>query len=485
MIITKSPELRQQIFNNIRNAVVKERTGIHLSDLLFCSRKAYFRKLGLSLQPSDELCLLWLTGYAFQAYLFPKDEETSILVGGITYNPNGETEVTIDGIVCTPDILSGIEVKSTRQSMRKFAPESMSHWTRQILGYCKALGKLEYDLVVMFVCGCLSPETLVLQYDLTWTPAGMLRVGDEIVGVDEYWTGRSRRKLRKAIVLQKQVIKLPCSKIVLSNGRVITSSNEHLWLEVLANSSGNVSPEWRTTSELRVGSRIRKLCDVWNYKYDFETGYLAGSLDSEGDIACKRRRTGGSTFRIGYSQKVGKTLIRVFDLLERLGISLEVRMSKDSKVCRIRTTDMQSTLKVLGSIRPERLLSKVKLEGMGLPMTRSTVEVIDIQPVGEQEVIGLDTSTKTLIAEGLVSHNSYAPPFPDVDCWHIIATEEEVENNWQRLLIKAVKLEMALNSGVPPEPDCMDWECSFCENIGMCQDFVGAQQAMRKKKLDK
>ena len=142
MEITKNPELRNRIYNNIRETVTTDRSGIHLSDLIYCSRKAYFRKLGLAPPPSDELCTLWMTGFAFQAYMFPKDKEIPVV---------------IDSINCTPDLPSGIEVKSTRASLRKFDLNNVTQYKRQILGYCKALGKLEYDLVVLFVCGDYAP----------------------------------------------------------------------------------------------------------------------------------------------------------------------------------------------------------------------------------------------------------------------------------------------------------------------------------------
>lgn len=142
MIITKNPDLQAKVYQNIRESMVKDRQGMHLSDLIYCNRKAYFKKKGLAPVPSDELCMLWMTGYAFQAYMFPSDKEVTTVV---------------DGVNCTPDIPSGIEVKSTRQSAGRFTVESMEHWKRQILGYCKSLGLLEYDLVVMFVCGNYKP----------------------------------------------------------------------------------------------------------------------------------------------------------------------------------------------------------------------------------------------------------------------------------------------------------------------------------------
>lgn len=141
-IFTPNPELRNQIFQNVRDQVLKPRDGIHLSDTCFCSRKAYFRKMDMAPSATDEQCLLWLTGFAFQAYMFPLELEEGLLV---------------DGINCTPDVRTGIEVKTTRQSSKKFVPEEMAHWHRQILGYAKALGKLEYDLVVMFITGNYAP----------------------------------------------------------------------------------------------------------------------------------------------------------------------------------------------------------------------------------------------------------------------------------------------------------------------------------------
>jgi hypothetical protein len=110
MIITEDVEMRMEVMDNIRTRVSSDRPDIHVSDVTLCLRKAYWRKLGLAARPSDELCLLWLTGYAFQTYMFPNDTE-------ITY--------VQDGLYCTPDIPDGKEVKSTRASMGKFDPYTM------------------------------------------------------------------------------------------------------------------------------------------------------------------------------------------------------------------------------------------------------------------------------------------------------------------------------------------------------------------------
>jgi hypothetical protein len=104
--------------------------------------KSYWRRLGQAPTPTDEQCILWMTGYAFQAFMFPLDEEVT---------------QELDGISCTPDISRGIEVKSTRRSSKYFDLQDQESWKIQILGYCKVLNKLEYDLAVLFVMGNYAP----------------------------------------------------------------------------------------------------------------------------------------------------------------------------------------------------------------------------------------------------------------------------------------------------------------------------------------
>lgn len=142
MEVTENTELKLRILNSIKGAVSGDREGIHLSDTIYCLRKAYWRKLGLNPEPTEQQIMLWVSGYAFQAYMFPLEDEIPQL---------------LDGIHCTPDIQSGIEVKSTRQSSGKFDLLSNKAWIRQILGYCKVLDKTEYDLAVLFICGDYRP----------------------------------------------------------------------------------------------------------------------------------------------------------------------------------------------------------------------------------------------------------------------------------------------------------------------------------------
>lgn len=142
MKVSENNSLTVDVLNNIKETVLADREGIHLSDLIYCIRKPFWKNKGLTPKPTTDQAVLWLTGFAFQAYMFPHDEEVTNVV---------------EGIYCTPDIPSGIEVKSTRMSAGKFNPEDMNHWIRQMMGYCYVLEKTEYDLVVMFVCGDYKP----------------------------------------------------------------------------------------------------------------------------------------------------------------------------------------------------------------------------------------------------------------------------------------------------------------------------------------
>jgi hypothetical protein len=390
--------------------------------------------------------------------MFPKDKEIT---------------TTVDGIDCTPDIPTGIEVKSTRQSMRKFTVEAMEHWKKQILGYCKSLGKTEYDLVVMFVCGnyCLAPETRILLEDLTWRELKYLNVGDRIIAIDEFpLKGRKKRKLRYTTITSLAPTKLESSLIRMEDGRSIVSSNEHLWLEVVASGGSNWIPKWTKTSDLKKGSGIRQLEAPWETAVGYKAGYLSASLDSEGNVETKNDiRT---TLRVGYSQKSGTTYNFVKKLFDYYSIS--VGYFEKQSVNRIKTKGMGSTLRLLGSIRPQRLLdnfnAKGGIEGMGLPATRSIARVHSVTPVGIVDLIGIETGTKTLIAEGLITHNS--PPFPDLECYHIGTSQEEVDANWGHILAKRDILHQALALQIPPMPDCEDWEYQYCDLIDNCPDTV-------------
>ena len=153
MEIKANTQLYDTILNSLRDKF-KDRQGIHLSDLIFCLRKAYFRKMLESPPATEEQLMLFATGFAFQSWMFPGQEK----------------EYELDGIKCSPDA-HGIEFKTTRASIAKFNVWDMEHWLRQIKGYCKVLELIEFDLVVLFLMGSYKPPfpTLGTPFHLIFT----------------------------------------------------------------------------------------------------------------------------------------------------------------------------------------------------------------------------------------------------------------------------------------------------------------------------
>lgn len=69
---------------------------------------------------------------------------------GSSFLKDGEVSYIVDGINCTPDVLDGREIKTTRASMKDFNPRK-PHWMFRLMGYCKALGIDSYVLTVVFI----------------------------------------------------------------------------------------------------------------------------------------------------------------------------------------------------------------------------------------------------------------------------------------------------------------------------------------------
>lgn len=198
---------------------------------------------------------------------------------------------------------------------------------------------------------------------------------------------------------------------------------------------------------------------------DKSAGWLAGFLDGEGSV----EKHG---LRVSFSQNKGNVLQEALSLFDELDIELYQSISRDN-LEGYRTIDMASSLRLLGSIRPIRLLENISWEGTSLPQTRSTVEVVRVTSIGTTDLIGIGTETKTLIAEGVVSHNS--PPFPSLEVWELEETWDVIESNWQEMLRRRDVLEDAMKGlGLPPMSGLLDkkggrWECRECAYLLRCK----------------
>ncbi len=258
---------------------------------------------------------------------------------------------------------------------------------------------------------CLHPGTRVLTKNLQWLCIGSLSAGDVLVGVDEFARpGEKLRKLRYSRILKTKPAKLESYKIFLTDGREIIASSNHAWL-----TARNHSQQWTETVDLRRGDKIKQLTSrTWETRISYDAGYLAGMLDREGSLEGFVEASQGSRtlhgYRVSFSQKEGLVFDNTWAAWMNLGCQGTVDKPNKQRIQKLRTTRLEDSLFVLGSIRPLRLLSNLDLNGVGLPMVDSHAEIKEIFYVGIQDSIGIETSTRTLIAEGLVSHNS--PPYP-------------------------------------------------------------------------
>lgn len=256
---------------------------------------------------------------------------------------------------------------------------------------------------------CLAPETLVMTADMRHVPISSLSVGDEIVAFEEAPTDRVWRQWRPATVTALQLLRLPCYELKLEDGTIIVASAEHRWL-----TRDRQSYEWTLTKNLQDSARwptrsskLLRCFDVWSEDRSWEAGYLAAAFDGEGCFTQTRRGTRQNRMMLAFAQKDNAMLAEVEALLRACGFRYSVAKNERSGVAHLSVLGgTREVLRFIGAIRPRRLLDNIE-PLMNGQMRGHPVELAELRPIGEQTVVGLGTSTGTLIAEGLASHNSY------------------------------------------------------------------------------
>lgn len=290
---------------------------------------------------------------------------------------------------------------------------------------------------------CLVPETRVLTTSLDWVELGGLTVGQEIIGFDEQLGERPGwlSKYRPAVVEALRTSRKECFKVTTDRGTLVASAG-HPWLirAHLGTRATNRS-HWARTDALRPGCEAAYFGEPWSRDETYDGGYLAGFLDGEGCIAAHH-------YGVGYSQLPGTTLERVRRLLTAKGHPIS-SMGVDPRSGRVRehVHGTYHALKILGQLRPVRLLPKAPAIWDGVALKSKPATIQEIEPVGEKEVVEIKTSTGTMIAGGFLTHNCYDAIAPDlapnlaiprVDAWdptgspwkRIPLVQRSKINNW-------------------------------------------------------
>jgi DNA repair exonuclease SbcCD nuclease subunit len=247
---------------------------------------------------------------------------------------------------------------------------------------------------------CVDPRTRILGADLIWRPAEEVRVGDELVGFDEHGAGRER-KFRRAVVQAKRMRKQLCYRVITDRGEMV-ASELHGWLvRPEATGGRNGCRQWIHTRDLKPGMVLAYFADPWPRDDSWDAGWLAGFYDGEGWI---------NNRNVWFAQNPGSILRRARSLLKSRGFEFGERQQRADSHCRcLWLCGEKAGLRLLGMIRPQRLLLKASnlWEGRSTwgPRTISAT-VKSVEYVGKRDVCALQTSTRTLISEGFLTHNS-------------------------------------------------------------------------------
>ena len=249
---------------------------------------------------------------------------------------------------------------------------------------------------------CVVPRTRILKSDLSWAEARDLEVGDELIGFDEDFSplkglGKGHRRyscFRRSVVKAKRLIRRPLVRVYTDRG-MTTVSAEHRFVA----RSRSYPRKWVEAQNLKPGMLMPFLSAPWEREVSYDAGWLAGYLDGEGWVSNR----GG----VGHGQLPGSVLAKAQRLFAERGYEFRNQTCTTTAQCE-HLGGMGSALRLLGSIRPVRLLEKAPMIWEGRTISSKTSKpatVLAVEPMPEGEVIALETSTGTFISDGFFSHN--------------------------------------------------------------------------------
>lgn len=243
---------------------------------------------------------------------------------------------------------------------------------------------------------CVVPWTKILTSDLHWTSAGSITAGQELIGFDEHADSYRGRRFKRSVVTGVKRLIRPCRRFTMSDGAFLTCSTDHMWLA--RKSQHNFT--WRSAASLGVGDHIQYFGKPWRQDTSREGGYLAGVLDGEGWVS--------KTGKVGFAQLPNACLGRAEAACTVLGLDWARRSRKADDVQSVEFYGAKGGLRVLGMVRPSRLMEKAHTlwEGKSVHSSKTPQHyIVAVEDIGECEVVAIETDSKTYVAEGYLSHN--------------------------------------------------------------------------------
>jgi SAM-dependent methyltransferase len=292
---------------------------------------------------------------------------------------------------------------------------------------------------------CVAAETPILCSDFQWRPAGLLQTGDEIIAFDESPQPHQSRgerlnltRLREARVEVNRAVNAACTTVRTNIGPPTTASDGHPWLVLRPGTypgqDNRLSPVWKwvTTRDLVVGDQIAFFASPWQRDDTREGGWLAGIFDAEGCLSLSNRGSGDAS-SLSVAQRQSSTLDRIKSALSERGFRCSERRSRGEDRAWCSSLSMlggrREQMRFLGTIAPPRFMERDLsglYEGVWVKQGKTVdlATVTALEPAGEREVAGIQTSTGTFITNGYLSHNSfwyytnrdYARFVPQIQC---------------------------------------------------------------------
>lgn len=252
---------------------------------------------------------------------------------------------------------------------------------------------------------CVAPDTKILTSDLRWVPAGSIQQGDVLMGFDEMATAAKPRKWRSAEVEEINLIERPSVRLTLDDGTVLVCSEDHQWLT--ERDGGRV---WVESKDI-LGKKIVRYLHPWETDRTWEAGYLAAAFDGEGHLSYRGNHGYAPTLaQIGVAQKQNPMLDVILDVLNARGYDVGHKTQATGDTCdRLYITRRQEIMRLLGTIRPPRLMSRWDPDATGSAYAIASPAVVNVEHIGTTQVVAMRTSTGTYVAEGLASHNCHQP----------------------------------------------------------------------------
>jgi N-acetylmuramoyl-L-alanine amidase-like protein len=257
---------------------------------------------------------------------------------------------------------------------------------------------------------CVTADTPVLCADLTWRPAGDLLPGDELIAFDEMPAEQMGRRFQRAVVTANALRRDALLRVNTPVGS-IRCTYDHPWLT----RQGAVSKwgrwAWKQARDLRPGDEVMYVMEPWEVDRSWEAGWLAGMFDGEGSLGVNKG------FYLSVAQRespLAEEMLRT--LKERCGsiyhLTRRACGPKDTMMVQATVHERAAVLRLLGMVRPHRLLPKADSvwEGGVLGKTAKRVPVESVEPWGTGTIAALGTSTLTYIADGFAMHNTHGDP---------------------------------------------------------------------------